>query len=176
MKLLEREHCLANLQAWQRSVADRGGCVVLVAGEAGVGKTSLLQTFSRQNPQIRVLWGACDALYTPRPLAPLHDIARQVSGTLAAAVTAGASRDVTFPAALDELDRPNTLMVFEDIHWADEALGLMHDGLRNAAIAKRLYLSARTVDHHVSSILGKLGAKSRTDAIDIARRSRESAP
>ena len=57
-----------------------------------------------------------------------------------------------------------------------QILGLMQHGLRNAAIAKRLYLSARTVDHHVSSILGKLGAKSRTDAIDIARRSRESAP
>lgn len=121
MKLLEREHCLANLQAWHHSVADRGGCIVLVAGEAGIGKTSLLQTFSGQNPQIRVLWGACDPLYTPHPLAPLHDMARQVSGTLAASVTAGASRDVTFPAALDELDRPSTLMVFEDIHWADEA-------------------------------------------------------
>lgn len=115
MNLLEREHCLANLQAWHSSVADRGGCIVLVAGEAGIGKTSLLQTFSRQNPQIRVLWGGCDALYTPRPLAPLHDIARQVSGTLAAAVTSGASRDVTFPAALDELDRPGTFLAAESI-------------------------------------------------------------
>lgn len=56
-----------------------------------------------------------------------------------------------------------------------QILGLMQDGLRNAAIAKRLYLSTRTVDHHVSMILAKLGAKSRTEAIDIARRSRESA-
>ena len=121
MNLLEREHCLADLQAWQRSVADRGGCVVLVAGEAGIGKTSLLQTFARRNPDIRVLWGGCDALYTPRPLAPLYDIARQVSGPLASAVTSGANREVIFPSALGELDRPGTLMVFEDIHWADEA-------------------------------------------------------
>jgi DNA-binding CsgD family transcriptional regulator/tetratricopeptide (TPR) repeat protein len=121
MNLLEREHCLADLQAWHRSLADGGGCIVLIAGEAGVGKTSLLQAFARQNPPIRVLWGACDALYTPRPLAPLHDIGRQVSGALAAAVVSGATRDVTFPAALDELDRPGTVMIFEDVHWADEA-------------------------------------------------------
>jgi DNA-binding CsgD family transcriptional regulator/tetratricopeptide (TPR) repeat protein len=51
-----------------------------------------------------------------------------------------------------------------------QILRLMRDGLRNAAIAKRLFLSTRTVDHHVSAILGKLGATSRTQAIEIAGR------
>jgi len=54
-----------------------------------------------------------------------------------------------------------------------QILALMRDGLRNAAIAKRLFLSTRTVDHHVSAILGKLGATSRTQAIEIAGRRAE---
>jgi DNA-binding CsgD family transcriptional regulator len=49
-----------------------------------------------------------------------------------------------------------------------EILALMSDGLRNAAIAKRLFVSTRTVDHHVSAILTKLGVQSRAKAIAIA--------
>src|SRR5258706_2160141 len=121
MELLERERSFADLSAWLEAAAKLGGCIVLVGGEAGIGKTALLQEFTRQLPDTRVLWGACDALFTPRPLAPLHDIARQSQGALLAAITSGANRDVIFSAALDELERTGTLVVFEDLHWADEA-------------------------------------------------------
>ena len=50
-----------------------------------------------------------------------------------------------------------------------EVLGLLSDGMRNAEIAERLVLSSRTVAHHVSSILRKLGASSRTEAAARAR-------
>jgi len=56
-----------------------------------------------------------------------------------------------------------------------QILALMRGGQRNATIAKRLFLSTRTVDHHVSAILSKLGATSRSEAIEIARRHPESA-
>lgn len=56
-----------------------------------------------------------------------------------------------------------------------EILALMRDGLRNAAIARRLFLSTRTVDHHVSAVLAKLGATSRTQAVEIAHRQPEAA-
>jgi DNA-binding CsgD family transcriptional regulator len=49
-----------------------------------------------------------------------------------------------------------------------EILALMSKGLRNAAIAKRLFVSIRTVDHHVSAILTKLGVQSRAKAVAIA--------
>jgi len=121
MLLLERERCLAELTEWFGEVTQRGGCIALVGGEAGIGKTSLVEEFSRQTRAARVLWGACDALSTPRPLGPLHDIARQTRGALLTAVTSGASRDVLFGAALDELERTDALVIFEDMHWADEA-------------------------------------------------------
>jgi tetratricopeptide (TPR) repeat protein len=120
MELLEREQSLADLTRWLEAAAG-GGCIALVSGEAGIGKTSLLQEFSRRQRLARVLWGACDALFTPRPLAPLHDIARQTKGTLLAAIDSGATRDQIFTAALDELERgAAALVVFEDVHWADE--------------------------------------------------------
>ena len=122
MQLLERERCLADLAEWLGAAVERGGCIALVGGEAGIGKTALLQEFSKQQRTARVLWGACDALFTPRPLAPLHDIARQTQGALLAAVNSGANRDAIFTAALDELERgARALVVFEDMHWADEA-------------------------------------------------------
>src|ERR1700676_2528268 len=121
MELLERERCLSDLAKWLHAAAERGGCIALVAGEAGIGKTTLVQEFSKQQSETRVLWGACDALLTPRPLAPLHDIARQTKGVLLTAVNSGANRDAIFTTALDELERANALVVFEDMHWADEA-------------------------------------------------------
>jgi DNA-binding NarL/FixJ family response regulator len=49
-----------------------------------------------------------------------------------------------------------------------EVLRLVVDGLRNAEIAERLYLSVKTVDHHVSAILRKLGVRSRGEAATTA--------
>jgi DNA-binding CsgD family transcriptional regulator/tetratricopeptide (TPR) repeat protein len=121
MQLLERTRCLADLAEWLAAAAERSGCIALVAGEAGIGKTSLLQEFVKQQRGTRVLWGACDALFTPRPLAPLHDISRQTQGALSKAVNSGANRDVLFNTALDELERSAALVVLEDMHWADEA-------------------------------------------------------
>jgi energy-coupling factor transporter ATP-binding protein EcfA2 len=57
------------------------GRLVLLAGEAGVGKTTLLEMF-RRGLQERVLWGACDPLFTPRPLGPLLDVADETGGEL----------------------------------------------------------------------------------------------
>jgi hypothetical protein len=121
MELLEREEYLANLTAWFSGAAEPDGCIALVRGEAGVGKTALLQEFSRRQQKMRILWGTCDALFTPRPLAPLHDIARQVQGELLTAVNSHANREKIYSAVLDELERSKSLVVFEDMHWADEA-------------------------------------------------------
>jgi DNA-binding CsgD family transcriptional regulator/tetratricopeptide (TPR) repeat protein len=120
VQLLERENALGELgAAYARTVAS--GQIALVGAEAGLGKTSLLRGFADRHPDVRVLWGACDALFTPRPLAPLLDVARQAGGPLAGAVRDGAARDRLFAAALDEFEARRAAVVFEDLHWADEA-------------------------------------------------------
>jgi DNA-binding CsgD family transcriptional regulator/tetratricopeptide (TPR) repeat protein len=121
MELLERERPLANLLEWLVAASSGSGCVALVGGEAGIGKTVLLHELCARQRVVRALWGGCDDLSTPRPLAPLHDIARQTQGALQACIGSGASRDELFTATLDELERTPSLIVFEDMHWADEA-------------------------------------------------------
>jgi DNA-binding CsgD family transcriptional regulator len=50
-----------------------------------------------------------------------------------------------------------------------EILALLTEDLTNAEIAARLHISPKTVDHHVSAILAKLGVHSREEAARLAR-------
>lgn len=51
-----------------------------------------------------------------------------------------------------------------------EVLALVAEGLTNAQIAERLFISEKTVGHHVSAVLQRLQARSRTEAVAVARR------
>jgi DNA-binding CsgD family transcriptional regulator len=125
MQLLERESCIESLEAsLQRLVSGAGGCVALVTGEAGIGKTSLLRQFAAANDKKAcVLWGGCEALFTPHPLAPLQDIARQIGGDFPRAISQAANRHEIFKLMLDRCaSHPvPTVLVIEDAHWADDA-------------------------------------------------------
>ena len=122
MELLERDSFLHELDvALKKSVAGQG-CIVLISGEAGIGKTSLVEHFTRAHQAaVRVLWGVCDSLFTPRPLGPLLDIAMELEGELPALLNANADRQSIFSTCLVDLQKRPTIVVFEDIHWADEA-------------------------------------------------------
>jgi DNA-binding NarL/FixJ family response regulator len=123
MLLLERDKQLAQLTRWHEAIEARGGCVVLVTGEAGIGKTAIVSEFvRRRGGDVRVLWGACDPLSTPQPLGPLCDVGRQVGGALLEA-TQGTQRERIFAATVNELERPGkpVVLVIEDMHWADDA-------------------------------------------------------
>ncbi len=118
--LLERDQQLDDLRVFADGTAALGGGVVLVGGEAGIGKTSLVREFvaGRGEP---VLTGSCEPLSTPRPLQPLHDLAHQAGGRLAVAMASDASRHDRFTALLELLGEAPTVAVIEDVHWADEA-------------------------------------------------------
>lgn len=164
MQLLEREHCLEALGQWLETAVHDAGVTALVSGEAGIGKTALINAWlRRQRSTQRVLYGACDALFTPRPLGPLHDIARQLRGPVLATLSSGGSRDSLFSALLEALHAaPTTLMVFEDVHWADEAtLDLLKFlGRRIHQMRAMLVLTYRVdeVDsrHPLRQVLGEL--------------------
>jgi DNA-binding CsgD family transcriptional regulator len=123
LALLERDSYLALLQAHLASARRGQGHTVVINGEAGIGKTSLVEHFVAASDDPRVLWGACEALSTPHPLGPLHDIARAAGGALQERLALGADRAAIFAAVIDALacaPSPATL-VLEDIHWADAA-------------------------------------------------------
>ena len=70
----------------------------------------------------RVLLSACDDLMAPRTLGPLRDAAAGERGPLAAALADEQPIDAVFGALLEELAaEPPTVLVVEDIHWADDA-------------------------------------------------------
>jgi predicted ATPase len=74
--LLERAEVLADLSAHLDEVLRGQGRLVLLRGEAGVGKTSVLQRFAELvDGRVGVLRGWCDPLSTPRPLGPWLDLA-----------------------------------------------------------------------------------------------------
>jgi len=121
-RLLERESFLGALGEAQRQVEGGSGRLVFVTGEAGVGKTALLRRFCVEAAgQLRVLEGACDALFTPRPLAPFADVAAETGGALADLIERDARPHEVLAALTDELQRRLTVLVLEDLHWADEA-------------------------------------------------------
>ncbi len=121
MELLERDDERAALEAAVEESRTEGR-VVVIAGEAGIGKTALVASVVARPDAPRVLWGACDPLVTPRPMGPLLDVARHVGGPIAAAIEERGSREDVLAATLDELAAgASSVLVVEDLHWADDA-------------------------------------------------------
>lgn len=127
LELLERESYLevlrAALEATGSGSARGEGRIVLVSGEAGIGKTSLVETFAARfcRPG-QVVFGACDALFTPRPLGPLYDVARQAYPDLLELLESGSGWLPVASGFLERLQsRTSPVVVIEDAHWADEA-------------------------------------------------------
>ena len=123
VELLERGAALASLAGYAEEARLGDGRLVLVAGEAGVGKSALVEQLHSDLPDARWSWGACDGLFTPRPLGPLFDLAGQLGGELDELCRAGAAREDLFRALLRQVSEPGALnvLVVEDVHWADEA-------------------------------------------------------
>lgn len=163
-RLIERDEHLKILGDILRRALDSSGRVVVVSGEAGIGKTSLLRSFvTEQHRTSSTYWGSCDALFTPRPLGPLQDIAIRLDAKLAHQLETGAEPGTIFARLLAVLEAHAQLpiLVFEDVHWADRAtLDLIKFlGRRITSVRALLLLSLRsdevTRGHPISRVLGE---------------------
>jgi DNA-binding CsgD family transcriptional regulator/tetratricopeptide (TPR) repeat protein len=182
-RLIERDSALAALHACLARCRAGTGRTVLVRGEAGIGKTSLLQAWAAHSAEgVQWFWGGCEALFTPRPLGPVLDIARALSPTLAslahqapselfAAIAGWLAVPGGVTLGRERLPRINVL-VFEDVHWADHLTldFLKYLGRRIHAWPALLVLSYRDDEvgalHPLTQVIGEL-PRAHTDAITL---------
>jgi DNA-binding CsgD family transcriptional regulator/tetratricopeptide (TPR) repeat protein len=176
MDLLERQESLASLARLAQEARDGHGGVVLLSGEAGVGKTALVEQLQRDLPDARWSWGACDGLFTPRPLGPLFDFAGRLGGELDQLCAAGADREELFRTLLRQVSDPATLdvLVTEDVHWADEAtIDLLRFLGRRLKTANALLIASYrdeglATDHPLRLALGDLAGLRSTHRVTLA--------
>lgn len=162
---LERDDNLEQLLQQCQRAHDGRGAIVLLGGEAGIGKTTLLEHFRRRvGPQIKVLWGGCDALFTPRPLGPLHDMAPHLGDKISQHLSEGVQSSQLYATLLKELEQSSraSVLIFEDAHWADIAtLDLLkYLGRRISLLPVLMVISFRNdevgEEHPLTKVLGEL--------------------
>jgi DNA-binding CsgD family transcriptional regulator len=175
--ILERERELAELAEAARAAKLGNGSIVLILGEAGIGKSSLVDALRSALPaEGRLLVGYCDDLATPRVLGPLRDLIGSVGTTLTRALESG-DRGQVIDALRSELEWPEhpTVLVVEDVHWADEAtLDVLRFLVRRVpTMPAVLVLTYRddelTRDHPLRQLLGRAAGAVRMRRLHLAR-------
>jgi DNA-binding CsgD family transcriptional regulator/tetratricopeptide (TPR) repeat protein len=143
--LVERDEHLRALQGAVDGSADRGR-VVLVSGEAGLGKTSIVEALiAGLDHRYRLLRAACEPVGIPAAFAPLFELLDEMPSELREDIRSGAGRAAVIAGVLDVLKNDRVVLVIEDIHWADEAtLGLIrYLGRRIASTSSTLIVTYR---------------------------------
>ena len=169
--ILERDAELSALAHAAREAAAGHGSVVLIMGEAGIGKSSMVEALRSHLPaEGRMLVGYCDDLATPPTLGPFRDLVGSVGTELSRAVTDGSERDRVLTALRAELTWPDhpTVLVIEDVHWADDATldALRYLIRRIADLPAVLILTYRDDELNRGHPLhGLLGQASRSDHV-----------
>ena len=165
--LLERDRELERLTSWLDEARRGRGRLVLVGGEAGVGKSVLVDHFrARVRGTVRQLAGACDPLVTGRPLAPMVDIGAATGGALARAVEDGAPPERVAMCLLSELAATPraSVVVFEDVHSADGAtFDVLRFLARRIGVTQTLLVAtyrddAIVADHPLRVLMGDVAA------------------
>ncbi len=163
--LIERDETLQSLTSLAADASDGRGAVALVAGEAGIGKTTLMDALRDQLKGAHViLMGGCDALFTPRPLGPIHDMGRLLGSSTAKLLSDGVHSSELFAAIVERLGDIGQpiVMIVEDTHWADYATldFLKFLGRRISMLPVLLVMTYRDdevgQDHPFTQVIGEL--------------------
>ena len=174
MALIERDVFMTSLQKHFANVAEGEGHCILLSGEAGIGKTALVKAFcKKQADDCSIYSGACDDLFTPRPLAPLYDVLWQVNKDRWPVPPSNEERSVLFATFFQELStkKGKLLIVFEDIHWADEGtLDFIKFFVRRIDQLPCLFILTYRDDeiylgHPLRNVLGQLSPQSFTKLV-----------
>lgn len=146
----------------------------MVCGESGAGKTSFVEAFVAGLPQrTRVLWGACDPLSTPRPLGPLHDLAQLFTTATQQQLKNSDQPYDIFTAVFDELRTEPSVLVLDDLHWADQGtIDLVRFLLRRAPQSHLLAVGILrddeiSVTHPLRGLLGDIARSAHAQSLTL---------
>lgn len=164
-ELLERDDTIAAISDCVTRASAGDGSVVLISGEAGLGKTTVLIELAKRHAKfVRILIGYCDASKTPQPLGALSDFAEDLDPEIVDLLRSGEAQHTLFSAVIKKIhdSKLPIVMIIEDAHWADSATLDLVRFLGRRVVAARfvLMLSFRNdevgVDHPLTAVLGDL--------------------
>jgi DNA-binding CsgD family transcriptional regulator len=172
---------LAHLAERRREAAARRGGTVLVAGEAGIGKSRLLAEFRRSLPRrtVRVASASCRE-FAQRPLGPWLEVLEALDPQAASLLTAGTFRakEEQMAALVDVFSklaqRSTTVVILEDLHWADAdtmrvLLVLTQRSAQHRLLFAATYRDDELVDGHPGfSLLSRLVRERRSSLVKLA--------
>ncbi len=117
--IVDRNAELITLNRTLHSISQDGGRLVLVRGEAGIGKSTFIEHFlSKASPEHETTMAWCDPLNTPRPLGPVRDLAVELTRNSKKSF----EEADYFEGFIEFAQRAETplVLVIEDLHWADQ--------------------------------------------------------
>ena len=159
--LVEREDYLVSLRRLLGEALDGNGRLVFLGGEAGVGKTALATVLAGAASAAAVRRGSCDHVTTAEALGPILEALPELA---VADYEAGAGRLRLFRKVREVLASSPTLLLLEDVHWADEAtLDMVRFLGRRLAGAQLMILATFRSeevggDHPLTVVMGDLAA------------------
>jgi DNA-binding CsgD family transcriptional regulator/tetratricopeptide (TPR) repeat protein len=170
--LIERKGQLASLLDLAKLAAAGSGRLVFLAGEAGVGKTTLAGAVATAVAgRLTVRRGGCDNITTAAALGPFADAVPELVEVLDAETT---SRLRRYRQLLGVLSATPTLLILDDVHWADEAtLEMLRFIGRRLETAPLLVLATFRDDevsggHPLTTVLGDLATAANVTRLRLA--------
>lgn len=171
--LADRDHQLGEIIARADDARAGMGGMVFVSGESGAGKTSFVEAFvDRWVSDERVLWGACDPLPTPRPLGPIRDVCHRLAPATRTVLDSEHSYEI-FDAVFDDLRTAPSVVVLDDLQWADQAtIDLLRFVLRRIGQTRSLVVGVLRDDevgigHPLRGLLGDMARTPRARTLSL---------